>query len=146
MTCVLRQHDRLSAIVAKANMIQLHEGPQMSEPTVTSATHASDPLKTAADAMSLAVRAARDGAADAQARVSEMMPAITGFVSRLTYTTSYALSYGIVFPTLLLAQAVPKNNALVHGLADGAHAARDAATGSVPHHGPASQPGPEAGD
>jgi len=101
----------------------------MAEPAMTPEAHAADPLRTAADAMALAVQAAKDGAADAQARVEEMMPAIGGFLSRLTYTTCYAVSYGVVFPTLLVARAVPKNNAIVHGLIDGALAARDSVAG-----------------
>jgi hypothetical protein len=98
----------------------------MREQTMTPEAHATDPLRTAADAMALAVQAAKDGASDAQAKVSEMMPALGGFLSRLTYTTCYAVSYGVVFPTLLVARAVPKDNAVVHGLVDGALAARDA--------------------
>ena len=58
-----------------------------------------------------------------------MMPAISDFVGRLVYTTCYAVSYGVVFPTVFVIQAVPKDNALVHGLVDGAHAARDAIVG-----------------
>lgn len=88
-----------------------------------------DPLRSAADAMALALQAAKDGAADAQHRVNEALPAIGGFVSRLTYTTCYAVSYGVVFPSLLIARAVPKENAIVHGIVDGARAARDAVGG-----------------
>lgn len=91
-------------------------------------TPSADPLRSAADAMALALQAAKDGAADAQERVSQMVPAIGGFVSRLTYTTCYAVSYGVVFPTLLVARAVPKENAVVNGIKDGARAARDAIT------------------
>jgi len=98
----------------------------MPEPATTPEAQAADPLRTAADAMVLAVQAAKDGAADAQAKVSEMMPALGGFLSRLTYTTCYAVSYGVVFPTLLVVRTVPKDNAIVHGLVDGALAARDA--------------------
>jgi hypothetical protein len=93
---------------------------------MTPEAQAADPLRTAADAMALAVQAARDGASDAQAKVAEIMPAIGGFLSRLTYTTCYAVSYGVVFPTLLVVRALPKDNAAVHGLVDGALAARDA--------------------
>jgi hypothetical protein len=89
-------------------------------------TPAADPLRSAADAMALALQAAREGASDAQERVNQMMPAVGGFVSRLTYTTCYAVSYGVVFPSLLVARAVPKDNAIVNGLVDGARAARDA--------------------
>jgi hypothetical protein len=85
----------------------------------------SDPLKSVADAMETAVQAARDGAADARAAVDRAIPAISQFVSRFVYTTSYSLSYGVVFPVMLLAGAVPKNNALVHGLVDGALAAKE---------------------
>jgi hypothetical protein len=98
----------------------------MPEQAMTPEAQATDPLRTAADAMALAVQAAKEGASDAQAKVSEMMPALGGFLSRLTYTTCYAVSYGVVFPTLLVARAIPKDNAIVHGLVDGALAARDA--------------------
>ena len=100
----------------------------MSESTVTSEAQAADPLKSAADAMAKAVQAARDGASNAQAKVSEMMPAIGGFLSRLTYTTCYAVSYGVVFPTLLVARAVPKDNVIVQGLVEGGRAAMAAAS------------------
>jgi hypothetical protein len=86
---------------------------------------ASDPLKTVADAMEHAVQAARDGAADARARVDQALPAVNRFMSRFVYTTCYTISYGVVFPSVLLARSVPKNNPLVHGFVDGAHAAID---------------------
>ena len=101
----------------------------MSNETMTADMSSTDPLKTAADAMSLAVQAAKHGASDAQARVEEAMPAIGRFLSRFTYTTFYAISYGVVFPTMLVVRAVPKDNALVHGLIDGGHAARDSVSG-----------------
>jgi hypothetical protein len=104
----------------------------MSDEATSIETPSADPLRSAADAMALALQAAKDGAADAQERVDQMMPAIGGFVSRLTYTTCYAVSYGVVFPTLLVARAVPKDNAIVNGLVDGARAARDAIEGRQP--------------
>ncbi|MHB1557065.1 MAG: hypothetical protein ACYC61_06265 [Isosphaeraceae bacterium] len=79
----------------------------------------------ATSAMDTAVQAARDGAADAKAAVDRALPAVAQFVSRFVYTTSYSLSYGIVFPAMLVARAIPSDNALVHGLVDGAQAARD---------------------
>jgi hypothetical protein len=114
----------------------------MPEEAIKPDTPAADPLRTAADAMTLAVQAAKDGAADAQAKVSEMMPAVGGFLSRLTYTTCYAVSYGVVFPTLLVARAVPKDNAIVQGLVDGALAARDAVEGMG--RGPAMEARPDS--
>jgi hypothetical protein len=85
----------------------------------------SDPLKTVADAMEHAVQAARDGAIDAKARVDQALPGVNRFVSRFVYTTCYTISYGVVFPSVLVARSIPKNNPIVHGLVDGAHAAVD---------------------
>lgn len=98
----------------------------MSEHSVASSSD-TNPLKSVADAMETAVQAARDGASDASAAVDRAIPAISQFVSRLVYTTSYSISYGVVFPTMLLVRAVPRDNALVHGLVDGARAAKDMA-------------------
>jgi outer membrane murein-binding lipoprotein Lpp len=84
-----------------------------------------DPLKTVADALETAVQAAKDGAADARATVDKVLPAASRFLSRFAYTTSYAISYGVVFPTVLVAKSIPTNNAVVHGIVDGARAAAD---------------------
>jgi hypothetical protein len=116
----------------------------MSDVAASTETPSADPLRSAADAMALALQAARDGASDAQARVSEIMPAVGGFLSRLTYTTCYAVSYGVVFPTLLVARAVPKDNALVNGLVDGARAAREAVEGRRHESAPRSAGGEHA--
>jgi hypothetical protein len=86
---------------------------------------ASERLKTVADAMEQALEAAKDGAADAKTRVNEALPGVSGFVSRLVYTTCYTVSYGVVFPSILVARSISANNPLVHGLVDGAHAAVD---------------------
>lgn len=93
--------------------------------TDVAAQHESGLMDSAGGAVQTAVQAARDGAADARARVAETMPAVTGFISRLVYTTSYTLSYGVVFPTMLVVSVVPKENAVVHGLVDGGRAAKD---------------------
>lgn len=86
---------------------------------------APDPLKTVADAMEHAVQAAKEGAIDAKARVDQALPGVNRFVSRFVYTTCYTVSYGVVFPSVLIARSIPKNNPIVHGLVDGAHAAID---------------------
>jgi len=84
-----------------------------------------DPLKTVADALDTAVKAAKDGAADARVTAGKMLPAAGQFLSRFVYTTSYTFSYGIVFPAVLIAKSIPANNAIVHGFVDGAQAASD---------------------
>jgi hypothetical protein len=85
----------------------------------------SDPLKAASNVLDTAVQAARDGAADARAAVENALPAASRFLSRFIYTTSYTFSYGVVFPAVLIARAIPSDNALIHGLVDGARAAVD---------------------
>ena len=46
-------------------------------------------------------------------------------LATVAYKTCYAISYGVVFPSVLLAKSVPQDNALVHGFIDGARAAKD---------------------
>jgi hypothetical protein len=96
----------------------------MSENNMAGAS-TTDPAQSVSNAMETAIQAAREGAADARAAVDRALPVISEFVSRFVYTTSYSISYGVVFPAMLLARAVPKDNALVHGLVDGARAATD---------------------
>jgi hypothetical protein len=86
----------------------------------------SDPLTAIADAMDAAVEAAKDGADRARATVADLVPAAGGLLSRAIYKASYAVSFGVVFPAVMIANAIPKGNAVVHGLIDGALAARDA--------------------
>ena len=82
------------------------------------AKRTTDPLKTVAAALDTAVKAAKDGAADARATAGKAIPAAGRFLSRFVYTTSYTFSYGIVFPAVLIAKSVPANNAVVHGFVD----------------------------
>jgi hypothetical protein len=84
-----------------------------------------DPLKAVADALDAAAAAAKEGVQDAKAAAENSFPAVSKFVYDLTYKTSYAVSYGVVFGTVFVAKAIPKENAFVHGLVDGARAATD---------------------
>jgi hypothetical protein len=85
----------------------------------------SDPLKNVADALANAAKRAKSGAADAKAATAKAMPAASRFLASLVYNTSYALSYGVVYPAVLIARSIPANNAFVHGFVDGARAASD---------------------
>jgi hypothetical protein len=87
------------------------------------AGHARDAGTASTGTLDLVTRAARDGAADAREAATRTWEATSLFASRLVYTTSYTLSYGVVFPVVLLARAVPRNNEAVRGLIDGAQAA-----------------------
>ena len=71
------------------------------------------------------LQAAQDGAVGRQGQGRPGIPGVNRFVSRFVYTTCYTISYGVVFPSVLVARAIPKNNPIVHGLVDGAHAAVD---------------------
>ena len=84
-----------------------------------------DPLKTVADALETAVKAAKDGAADAKQRSKRHFPPRAVFYPGLSTPRRYTLSYGVVFPAVLIAKSIPTNNAVVHGMVDGARAAGD---------------------
>ena len=86
---------------------------------------ASDPLKSMANAMATAAEAVRDGAGDAFAKVQQAVPATTQAVSRFVYSSFYYVSYGVVFPTMLVANFVPGLGPVAAGLEDGAKAASD---------------------
>ncbi|MGP0062206.1 MAG: hypothetical protein ACLQGP_01220 [Isosphaeraceae bacterium] len=93
--------------------------------TESEASTGSDPLKVVADALDATVKATKEGVDKARETASDAIPAAGQFLSEATYKTCYAISYGIVFPTMLLVHSIPKNNAAVNGLIDGAHAAMD---------------------
>ena len=65
----------------------------------------------------------RDGAADAREAAGKALANTSLFVSRVVYQTTYAVSYGVVFPVAFVARAVPRDNAAVRGLIEGAQAA-----------------------
>jgi hypothetical protein len=46
-------------------------------------------------------------------------------MSRMIYSGSYALAYGIVYATVFVAQSLPQDNPVMHGLRDGGGAAMD---------------------
>src|SRR6516162_5750743 len=84
-----------------------------------------DPLKSVAAAMANAAEAVRDGASDAASKVQSAIPATGRFISRFVYSTCYFASYGVVFPTLFVANVVPGMGSVANGLIDGANAASD---------------------
>lgn len=73
--------------------------------------------------MDLVAQAARQGAADASEAAARTLDAAGRFLNRFV-TTCYTVSYGVVFPSVLLARAIPRHNAAVRGLVDGSEAAR----------------------
>jgi hypothetical protein len=82
------------------------------------------PVRSVAGTLEVVKRAAQDGAADAREAAHRTWAATSLFMSRFVYTTCYTLSYGVVFPVTLCVQAIPRDNAAVRGLIDGAQAAK----------------------
>jgi hypothetical protein len=79
-------------------------------------------LQEIASAMVIAAKGARE---EADARQSP--PASRGFAARLVYSSCYYASFGVVFPTLFVAQTIPGFGPIASGLCDGAKAATDSA-------------------
>jgi len=97
----------------------------MASTRTQSAPSANDELKNVATAMTTAAQAAREGAGDAIAQAKKAGPAARELVSKFVYSSFYYLSYGVVFPTLLVANYVPGGGPIADGLLDGATAASE---------------------
>ncbi len=80
-------------------------------------------LNSVSGTLDLVASAARNGAADARVAASKALSNSSLFLSRVVYQTTYAVSYGVVFPAAFVARAIPRDNAAVRGLIEGAHAA-----------------------
>ena len=85
-----------------------------------------DSLKSVASAMERASAALGDTDSRADVKPETKLPPAAGMLSRFVYSTFYYTSYGVVFPTMFVVNAVPGMGAVAQGLADGANAARDA--------------------
>lgn len=90
-----------------------------------SSRHSVDTLDSSTDAAGSAFDHAREGGSEIALSASEALPAAGGFIGRAVYNTTYAVSFGVTVPVMLVARVIPRDNALVHGLVDGAMAARD---------------------
>jgi hypothetical protein len=84
---------------------------------------ASSSVNSVSGAMDLVVSAARSGAADAREAAARAVSSSGLFLSRAVYQLTYTVSYGMVFPVAFVAAAVPRNNAAVRGIVEGAQAA-----------------------
>jgi hypothetical protein len=96
----------------------------MSDSTV-SAEQGPDPLKAVADALESASAAVKQGAADASATAAAAVPVARKVLADVVYKACYGISYGVVFPSMLIAKSIPPDNPVVHGLVDGSRAAID---------------------
>jgi hypothetical protein len=85
-----------------------------------------DEKRAAGGTMSTAAEGVLAGASDARDKARQILPLAEEVLGRSVYRVCYVVSFGIVFPTVLLASFVPTDNALGHGLIEGARAARRA--------------------
>jgi hypothetical protein len=46
-------------------------------------------------------------------------------MSRMIYSGSYALAYGVVYASVFVAQMIPQDNSMIYGFRDGGKAAMD---------------------
>jgi len=51
-------------------------------------------------------------------------------ISRIIYSGSYAIAYGVVYAAVFVAQSLPRENPVMHGFQDGGRAAMDELGGS----------------
>jgi hypothetical protein len=91
-------------------------------------THAAaneNSVPTSGGAFDLIRQGARSGAVDARAAAERAWNSSGVFVRRFVYTAGYTVSYGVVFSAAFVARSIPRENAAVRGLVDGAKAARE---------------------
>jgi hypothetical protein len=81
-----------------------------------------------ANALETAYQAAKDGSGDAMAAAENPIPAATCLVARFANNTSYAVTYRVVFPTMMIGKSLPADNGIIRGFTDGARAAVEKST------------------
>jgi hypothetical protein len=94
----------------------------MAVSTAAKVTPTEEAMRTVASAMQDAAASVDSGEDVPPARVDEPDP--MQWLSRMTYSGSYALSYGLVYAAVFIAQSLPQENAMMRGFRDGG---RDAA-------------------
>lgn len=93
-------------------------------PSETMTTEAT--LEDAGNPLADLTQTVSDHAATVMQAVSNASKASMLTLTRATYTGAYFISYGIVFPVVLAAQMLPRENAAMKGLIDGGKAANEA--------------------
>jgi hypothetical protein len=87
---------------------------------MTDSAAAPNSLASGSGSMDLVLQAARAGAADASDAAAKVWSRTGLYVSRAVYVAAYGISFGVVFPAALLARSIPRDNAAVRGLIEGA--------------------------
>jgi hypothetical protein len=84
-------------------------------------------MHSIAAAMRDAAASASEHAATERQRANEAGPKALEEISRMVYTGSYVLAYGVVYAAVFVAQSLPQENPVMRGLRDGGRAAIDEA-------------------
>lgn len=92
---------------------------------MTEQTATVDPVAEAGEKMEQICSCAKATMQEMKTKVAQAIPAASKKVSKGTYCSSYYVGYGVATAFLFLGACVPRNNAFVNGLCDGATAARD---------------------
>jgi len=80
-------------------------------------------LQSVADAMRDAAATASEHAARVKQSASEAGYEPLQTLSRMVYTGSYVLSFGVVYAAVFVAQSLPQHNPVMRGFRDGGRAA-----------------------
>ena len=80
-------------------------------------------LQAVAAAMRDAATTASEHAAKVKASTSEAGTAALENISRMVYTGSYVMAYGIVYAAVFVTQSLPQDNPIMQGLREGGRAA-----------------------
>jgi hypothetical protein len=89
------------------------------------ATDDESAMHSVAAAMRDAAATASDHAAQVKQSAGEIGSNALNSLSRMTYTGSYILAYGVVYAAVFIAQSLPQENPIMHGFRDGGRAAMD---------------------
>jgi hypothetical protein len=96
---------------------------------VKTATGDEAAMHSVAAAMRDAAATATDHAAQVKQTAGEIGSSALHSMSRMTYTGSYILAYGVVYAAVFIAQSLPQENPIMHGFRDGGRAAMDELSG-----------------
>src|SRR5271165_6947427 len=80
-------------------------------------------MQAVAAAMRDAAATASDHAAKVKESASEAGNTALESISRMVYTGSYVLAYGVVYATVFVARSLPQENPIMRGFRDGGRAA-----------------------
>jgi len=86
-------------------------------------------MHSVAAAMRDAAAPASEHAAQVKQTAGEVGSNALHSLSRMTYTGSYILAYGVVYAAVFIAQSLPQENPIMHGFRDGGRAAMDELNG-----------------